>query len=91
MGVVVVEESGTGNPPTEAVAAEAAATKEEVKIEEIIYPKEEKVAPQCVCVVRKRGDEWVFYEEGHSDQGVCKLQRTIEDMMGHIKVRTLKP
>jgi hypothetical protein len=51
--VVVVKESGTGNPATEAPAAEAAATEEEAEIEEIICPKEEKVAPQCVHVARK--------------------------------------
>jgi hypothetical protein len=37
MGVVVVEESGAGNP-----AAEGTATEEEAKIEEIIRPEEEK-------------------------------------------------
>jgi transcription antitermination factor NusG len=82
MGIVVVKESGTENPTTEALAAKAATTKEEAEIEEIICPEEEKVAPQCVRIMRKRGDEWVFYEEDHSDQAVCKLQRTIEDLMG---------
>jgi hypothetical protein len=53
MGVVVVKESGTGNPATEAPAAETAATKEEAEIEEIICPEEEKVAPQCIHVARK--------------------------------------
>jgi hypothetical protein len=38
-------------------AAEATATEEEAEIEEIIRPEEEKVAPQCVCVARKCGDE----------------------------------
>jgi hypothetical protein len=73
MGVVVVEESGTRNPATEVLAAEATATKEEVEIEEIIRPEEEKVAPQCVRIARKRGDEWVFYEEDHSVRAVRKL------------------
>jgi hypothetical protein len=86
MGVVVVEESGASNP-----AAVGAATEEEAEIEEIIRLEEEKVAPQCVCVTRKRGDEWVFYEEDHSDRAVRKLQRTVEDLIGQIKVRALKP
>jgi hypothetical protein len=90
MGIVVVEESSTRNPATEAPAAEAAATEEEAEIEEIIRPEEEKVAPQCVHVARKRGDEWVFYEEDHSVWAVRKLQRTVEDLMGQIKVRALK-
>jgi hypothetical protein len=91
MGVVVVEESSTGNPAMEAPAAEATATEEEAEIEEIIHPEEEKVAPQCVDIARKHGDEWVFYEEDHSDRAVHKLQRTVEDLMGQIKVRALKP
>jgi hypothetical protein len=73
MGVVVVEESGAGNPATKTLAAEGATTEEEAKIEEIIHPEEEKVVPQCVRVARKRGDEWVFYEEEHSDRAVRKL------------------
>jgi hypothetical protein len=60
IGVVVVEKSGIGNPTTEAPVAEGAATKEEAEIEEIVRPEEEKVAPQCVRVARRRGDEWVF-------------------------------
>jgi hypothetical protein len=87
MDVVVVKQSGTGNPTTEALVAEAAATEEEAKIEEIICLDEEKVAPQCVRVARKRGDEWVFYEEDHLDRAVRKLQRIVEDLMGQIKVR----
>jgi hypothetical protein len=82
MGVVEVEESGTRNPATEAPVAKAAATKEEAEIEEIIHPEEEKVAPQCVRVVRKRGDEWVFYEEDHSYCAIRKLQQIVEDLMG---------
>jgi hypothetical protein len=82
MGVVVVEESGAENPATKALAAEGTATEEEVEIEEIVHPEEEKVAPQCVHVARKRGDEWVFYEKDHSDRVVCKLQQTVEDLMG---------
>jgi uncharacterized protein (DUF169 family) len=73
MGVVVVDKSGTGNPAIEAPAVEATVVEEEVEIEEIIRPEEENMAPQCVRVARKRGDEWVFYEEDHSDQVVCKL------------------
>jgi hypothetical protein len=91
MGVVVVEKSGTGNPAMEALAAKASATEEEAEIEEIIHPEKEKVAPQCVYVMRKRGDEWVFYEEDHSDRAIRKLQRTVEDLMGQIKVRAMKP
>jgi hypothetical protein len=91
MGVVVVEGSGAGNLAIEALAAEGAATEEEVEIEEIIHPEEEKVALQCVRIARKRGDEWVFYEEDHSDRAVRKLQRIVEDLMGQIKVRALRP
>jgi uncharacterized protein (DUF169 family) len=76
MGVVVVEKSGTRNPTTEAPVVEATVVEEEAEIEEIIRSKEENVAPQCVQVARKRGNEWVFYEEDHSDQAICKLQRT---------------
>jgi hypothetical protein len=90
MGVVVVEKSGTGNPATEALAVEAALVGEEAEIEEIVRPKEENVAPQCVCVARKRGDEWVFYKEDHSDQAVRRLQRTVDDLMGQIKVGALE-
>jgi hypothetical protein len=75
----------------EAPAVEAAATEEEVEIEEIICPEEEKVVPQCVHVTRKQDNEWVFYEEDHSDRAVHKLQRTVEDLMSQIKVRALKP
>jgi hypothetical protein len=67
MGTVVVDKSGTENPAIEAPAIEAAAVEEEVEIEEIVHPKEENMAPQCVHVARKRGDEWVFYEEDHLD------------------------
>jgi hypothetical protein len=91
MGIVVVEESDIGNPAMEAPAAEATTTEEEAEIEEIICPEEEKVVPQCVRVARKRGDKWVFYEEDHSDRAVRKLQRIVEDLMGQIKVRALKP
>jgi hypothetical protein len=80
-----------GNPAIEAPAVEAAAAEEEAEIEEIIRPEEEKVAPQCVHVTRKRGDEWVFYEEDHSDWAIRKLQQTVEDLMGQIKVRALEP
>jgi hypothetical protein len=73
MGIVVVDESGTENPATEAPTAEGDATGEEAKIEEIVSPQEERVAPQCVHVTRKRGDEWVFYDEDHSDCAVLKL------------------
>jgi hypothetical protein len=67
MGVVVVKKSGIENPATEAPAVEAAAVEEEVEIEEIIHLEQENMAPQCICVARKQGDEWVFYEEDHSD------------------------
>jgi hypothetical protein len=91
MGVVVVKESGTRSPAMEAPAAEAAATEQEVEIEEIMHLEEEKVAPQCARIVRKRGDEWVFYEEDHLDCAIRKLQQIVEDLMGQIKVRALKP
>jgi hypothetical protein len=58
-----VEKSGTGNPTIEGPVAEAIAVEEEAEIEEIICPKEETTAPQCVCVARRKGDEWVLYEE----------------------------
>jgi hypothetical protein len=60
MGVVVVEKSGTRNPTIETPAAEAAVVEEDVEIEEIVRSEEENMAPQCVRVARKRGDEWVF-------------------------------
>jgi hypothetical protein len=91
MGVVVVEKSGTRNPATEAPAVEAATVEEEAEIEEIVCPEEENMAPQCIWVVRKRGDEWVFYEEDHSDRAIRKLQRTVDDLIGQIKVRALEP
>jgi hypothetical protein len=59
---------------------------EEAEIEEIIFPKEENVAPSCIRVARKQGDEWVFYEEDHSNRAIRKLQRTVDDRMGQIKV-----
>jgi hypothetical protein len=90
MGVVVVNKSGTKNPAIEAPAVEATTVEEEVEIEEIVHPKEENMAPQCVRVARKRGDKWVFYEEDHLDQAIRKLQRTIDDLMGQIKVRALE-
>jgi cytoskeletal protein RodZ len=91
IGIVVVKESGTGNPASEAPASEAAPAEEKAEIEEIVHPEEEKLAPQCVRVARKQGDEWVFYEEDHSNRAVCKLQRIVEDLMGQIKVRALEP
>jgi hypothetical protein len=48
-----------------------------VEIEEIIRSEEENVAPQCVCVVRKRDDEWVFYEEDHSDRAICNCSEQL--------------
>jgi hypothetical protein len=35
--------------------------------------------------------EWVFYEEDHSDRAICKLQWTVEELMGQIKVRAVRP
>jgi hypothetical protein len=49
------------------------------------------MVPQCVWVARKQGDEWVFYEEDHSDRAVRKLQQIVDDLMGQIKVRALEP
>jgi hypothetical protein len=91
MGAVVVKESGTWNLASGVPAAKAATVEEEVKIEEIVHPEEETVASQCVQVARKQGDEWVFYEEDHSNQAVHKLQRTVDDLMGQIKVKALEP
>jgi hypothetical protein len=65
--------------------------RKEVEIKEIIRPKEETAALQCIWVARKWGDEWVSYEEDHSDQIVCKLQWTIDDLMGQIKVKAWNP
>jgi hypothetical protein len=48
------------------------------------------VAPQCIRVARKRGDEWVFYEEDHSDWAIRKLQKIVNDLIGQIKVRALE-
>jgi hypothetical protein len=45
MGVVVIEKSGTRNPAKEAPVVEAAAIEEEAKIEKIVRPGEENVAP----------------------------------------------
>jgi hypothetical protein len=73
MGVVVVEKSSTGNPATEGPAAKATAVKEEAEIKEIICPKVETTVPYCVHVIRRWGDEWVFYEEDHSDWAIHKL------------------
>jgi hypothetical protein len=72
MGIVVVKKSGIGNPTTEALAVKAIAVEEKAEIKEIIHPEEENVAPQCVRVARKRGDEWVFYEEDHLDRPSAK-------------------
>jgi hypothetical protein len=63
MGVVVVEKSGTGNPTIEGLVAEATVVEEEAEIEEIVCLEEETIAPQCICIARRQGDEWVFYEE----------------------------
>jgi hypothetical protein len=90
MGIVVVDRSGIGNPATEALAVKTAMVEVEAEIEEIIHPEEENMAPQCVHVARKRCDEWVLYEEDHSDRAIRKLQRTVDDLMGQIKVRASK-
>jgi hypothetical protein len=90
IGFILVNGGGTENPATEVPVAKAAAAKKELEIEEIIYPEEEIVAPQCIHVARKRGDEWVVHEEDHSDRGIRKLQKTVDDLMGQIKVRALE-
>jgi hypothetical protein len=90
MGIVVVDRSGTRNPTIEAPVVEAAVVEKEAEIEEIVRLEEENVASQCVLVARKRGDEWVFYEEDHSDWAIHKLQRTVDDLMRQIKVRALE-
>jgi hypothetical protein len=82
MGIVVVEKSSTGRPATEALAVKTTVVDEEAEIKEIVCLEEENAAPQCVRVARKRGDEWVFYEEDHLDRAICKLQRTVDDLMG---------
>jgi hypothetical protein len=90
IGFILVNGGGTENPATEVPVAEAAAAKKELEIEEIVCPEEEIMAPQCVRVARKRGDEWVVHEEDHSDRGIRKLQKTVDDLMGQIKVRALE-
>jgi hypothetical protein len=70
MGFVLVDSCSIENPTVEALIGEATVVEEELQIEEIVHPKEENVAPQCVYVARKWGDEWVFYEEDHSDRAV---------------------
>jgi hypothetical protein len=82
----VVDKSITENPAIEAPVVETVVV-EEAEIEEIVHLEEENVAPQCVHVARKRGDKWVFYEEDHSDWVIHKLQRTVDDLIGQIKVR----
>jgi hypothetical protein len=77
-----LKRGGTGNPTTKASVVEGAAIEEEAEIEEIFHPEGEKVALQCVRVARRQGDEWVFYEEDHSDHAIHKLQWTVEDLMG---------
>jgi hypothetical protein len=57
MDIVVVDKSGTRNLATEAPAVKAAAVEEEAKIKEIVCLEEENVAPQCIRVARKQGDE----------------------------------
>jgi hypothetical protein len=90
MGFVLVDRSNTENPAVAAPASEASTVEEEPEIKEIVHPEEENVVPQCVRVVRKRGGEWVFHEEDHSDRAIRKLQRTVDDLMGQIKVRALE-
>lgn len=90
MGFVPVGEAGHDNPTIEEEAPEATVVEEEPEIEEIVRPKEETVAPQLICVTRRRHGEWVVHEEEHSDRATCKLQCTIEDLMKQIKVRTPK-
>jgi hypothetical protein len=90
MGFVLVDRSSTENPTVEALASKASTVEEELEIEEIVHPEEENVSPQCVRVVRKRGGEWVFHEEEHSDRAIHKLQRIVDDLMGQIKVRALE-
>jgi hypothetical protein len=90
IGFILVNGGGTENPATEVPIAEATAAKKELEIEEIIYPEEEIVSPQCIRVAMKRGDEWVVHEEDHSDRGIRKLQKTVDDLMGQIKVRALE-
>jgi hypothetical protein len=90
MGLVLVNGGGAKNPAIEAPTVEAAVIEEEPEIEEIVHPEEEVVAPQCVHVARKQGDEWVFHKEDHSDRAIRKLQRTVDDLMGQIKVRALE-
>jgi hypothetical protein len=66
----------------EAPAIKAATVEEEAEIEGIIRLEEENVAPQCVRVARKQGDEWVFYEKDNSDRAIHKLQQIVDDLMG---------
>jgi hypothetical protein len=90
MGLILVDRSSTKNLTVEALVGEATVVEEEPEIEEIIRSKEENVVTQCIRVARMRDGEWVFHEEDHSDWSICKLQRTVDDLMGQIKVRALK-
>lgn len=47
------------------------------------------MAPQCVRVMRRRGDEWVVYEEEHTERAVLKLEATMADAMRQVKVYSL--
>lgn len=53
-------------PATGAAEAGGAVPEEDADIEEIVRPEEEMVNPQRIHVARKRGCEWVVYEEDHS-------------------------
>jgi hypothetical protein len=39
--------------------------------------------------MRRRGDEWVVYEEEHTERAVLKLEATMADAMRQVKVYSL--
>jgi hypothetical protein len=90
MGIVVVKKSGTRNPATEALVVEAAAVEEEVEIEEIVHLEQENVVPQCIHVAKKAGRRVGVLRRRPLRRAVLKLQRTVDDLMGQIKVRALE-
>lgn len=53
---------------------------------EIPRAVEEPVAPQCARVMRKWGDEWVVYEEEHTERAVHKLEATMAEAMRQVKI-----
>lgn len=91
MSLVLGEEAEDVHPAADAGETGGAAPEEEAEIEEIVRPAEEPINPQRIHVTKKRGDEWVIYEEDDSGKATRKLQRTVEDLISQIKVRRSRP